>query len=702
MAVLLVPPYLQFFDAVGEPLSGGKIYTYAANTTTPKETYTDSTGNFAAQNPVVLDSAGRVTLWGIGSYKIVVKDASGNEIETTDNITTFNAQTSTNEGYFQSFSGDGATTSFTLSENLGTDEKALFIQAELECSTNGKFASDTGWTKGSGWTIAAGVATATGAISTALEQSAGLTLVEGRAYSVKFTITRSAGSITMSLGGTAGTARSADGTYSETIIAGSTQTISFGTAGFTGTLDNVSIVETGGPKTLNPSFYTVDGTALTLTIPPTTGTNNLEVRAPYTLIGAAGAAQVAADDAIAAAAQATGAVDAVAFRYTFDNSTSMADPGTGDFRLNNATIASATAMALDATSASSGNPDVSDAIAAWDASTNTVKGQLKITKSGTPATFALFDVTAVTDNTGWLEVAVTYVDGNGTLTAADVCFLQFAQAGDKGATGNTGATGSIDDISGAPSGTIVSTDTIIFTDADDSNETKKTSIGAATQVAIFDGLIASEAEAEAGTADDKLMTPERTAQAIAALAGGGGGWVPIATITASNDATIDFVNGSGGVVLDGTYKAYAVVILTLVPASDNTNLWFRTSTDGGSTYDASSDYNYAGYNIRTNASSLNAVGQSAQNQYVVVQNCGNQTGEVSNAIIEFFNPASATPLHIMSRATSDNVGSHTNFWTESLMGGNLNEANVDAIRFLMSSDNITSGTFTLYGLASAQ
>ena len=34
----------QFFDANGNPLAGGKVYTYAAGTTTPIVTYTDSTG----------------------------------------------------------------------------------------------------------------------------------------------------------------------------------------------------------------------------------------------------------------------------------------------------------------------------------------------------------------------------------------------------------------------------------------------------------------------------------------------------------------------------------------------------------------------------------------------------------------------------------------------------------------------------------
>ena len=114
-----------------------------------------------------------------------------------------------------------------------------------EYVTNGTFASDTGWTKGTGWTIGAGVATASGAISTALSQTTAVTLIEGQVYTITYTVTRSAGSVTPSLGGTAGTARSSSATFIETIIAGSTQILAFTGSGFTGTIDNVSVTAWG-------------------------------------------------------------------------------------------------------------------------------------------------------------------------------------------------------------------------------------------------------------------------------------------------------------------------------------------------------------------------------------------------------------------------------------------------------------------------
>ena len=153
-------------------------------------------------------------------------------------------------------------------------------------------------------------------------------------------------------------------------------------------------------------------------------------------------ASTKASEAAASAVAAANSVSAVGLQFTFDNSTTMADPGTGEFRLNHGTIASVTAIALDATSGDTGNPDVSDFVATWDDSTSALNGHLILKKKGTPATFAIFTVGAVTDNTGWLQVALTHVDSNGSWSASDVGYLQFIRIGDKGDTGATGATGS--------------------------------------------------------------------------------------------------------------------------------------------------------------------------------------------------------------------------------------------------------------------
>ena len=86
----------QFFDNDGNVLSGGRIYTYAAGTSTPAATYTTGAGSIAHSNPIILDSAGRVPggeIWltdGI-SYKFVLNNSIGTLIGTYDNISGINS-----------------------------------------------------------------------------------------------------------------------------------------------------------------------------------------------------------------------------------------------------------------------------------------------------------------------------------------------------------------------------------------------------------------------------------------------------------------------------------------------------------------------------------------------------------------------------------------------------------------------------------
>lgn len=87
MASPLCLPVQQFFDANGDPLAGGKLYSYIAGTTTPLATYSNAAGTTPNTNPVILDAAGRATVYlGNATYKFRLDDADDVTLFTTDNV----------------------------------------------------------------------------------------------------------------------------------------------------------------------------------------------------------------------------------------------------------------------------------------------------------------------------------------------------------------------------------------------------------------------------------------------------------------------------------------------------------------------------------------------------------------------------------------------------------------------------------------
>jgi hypothetical protein len=126
--------------------------------------------------------------------------------------------------------------------------------------------------------------------------------------------------------------------------------------------------------------------------------------------------------------------------YTFDTTTTDADPGAGKFRLNNATIGSATAAYLDNLDAD--GAAVSTILDTWDDAGSSVgRGQLWLRSIADPAIFHAFNVTgSVVDGTGYRKLTVSYVGGAGSFAAADEIMVAFLPLG---AAGPTGADGGI-------------------------------------------------------------------------------------------------------------------------------------------------------------------------------------------------------------------------------------------------------------------
>lgn len=127
------------------------------------------------------------------------------------------------------------------------------------------------------------------------------------------------------------------------------------------------------------------------------------------------------------------------FAFSFDTSTTMADPGAGDIRFNSGTIGSVTSIAISDTDDESN--DLDGFLDTLDDSSSTVKGLLVISTSD--GQIVVFEITAVTDQGTWHQATATY--RSGTLPSNDeelkVLFVRTGDAGTTGAAGTDGRDG---------------------------------------------------------------------------------------------------------------------------------------------------------------------------------------------------------------------------------------------------------------------
>jgi hypothetical protein len=201
----------------------------------------------AAETWWVDDKAGDV---GLGTVATAVGTALTG---TTQNIIASTATTSAaqvsgidTQSTGVGISGAAGGTDADITLNFRIDDDALHFP---DLAVNGTFGADTNWTKGTGWTIAAGVADCDGSQTDVSDLTAATNplVFNGTSYSVTYTVTRTAGTITPVLGSTLGTPRSSANTFTETIIAGVGGVLLFrADADFVGTLDDVIFTPLAG------------------------------------------------------------------------------------------------------------------------------------------------------------------------------------------------------------------------------------------------------------------------------------------------------------------------------------------------------------------------------------------------------------------------------------------------------------------------
>jgi len=178
----------------------------------------------------------------------------------------------------------------------------------------------------------------------------------------------------------------------------------------------------------------------------------------------------------------------------------------------------------------------------------------------------------------------------------------------------------------------------------------------------------------------------------------------IKSITASSSASISFVHGADGVILDTTYKSYIFKFINCHPETNNVFFTFQgTIADESASYNQTitSTHFRAYHNEADSATILGSVPDLDQAQGTDFQklgyNVGNLADESLSGTLQIFNPSSTTFVkHFIARC---NIYYEGNFSFDSFTAGYFNQtAALRRFQFKMSSGAIDDGIIKLYGV----
>jgi len=177
----------------------------------------------------------------------------------------------------------------------------------------------------------------------------------------------------------------------------------------------------------------------------------------------------------------------------------------------------------------------------------------------------------------------------------------------------------------------------------------------------------------------------------------------IKKLTASSSATLSFVHGASGVVLDNTYKEYVFVCTNLHPQTDSREFQVNFR-DGSTAYDATKTTTYfrAYHDEADSATTLSYDGnndevQSTDPQYLS-SSVGADADQSTSGILHLFNPSSTTFVkHFISTFNHNTADDYSQVI---YVAGYCNvTAAIDGVQFTFRTGNIDAGDICLYGIS---
>lgn len=179
----------------------------------------------------------------------------------------------------------------------------------------------------------------------------------------------------------------------------------------------------------------------------------------------------------------------------------------------------------------------------------------------------------------------------------------------------------------------------------------------------------------------------------AAVGADGASLVLLANGTAAVSATVDFTTG-----LSSTYDEYLVTVTDMRPATDGVNFWLRISQDAGVSFkSAAGNYRWA-YNVVTDGGANAPAGSAGSTVIQMTATIGNAAASTCSGWVRFSGPSGTAANKKFRWEFTDQDAAGTINMTVGGGAYTADQAAINAIRFMASSGNITSGTFALYGI----
>ena len=169
-------------------------------------------------------------------------------------------------------------------------------------------------------------------------------------------------------------------------------------------------------------------------------------------------------------------------------------------------------------------------------------------------------------------------------------------------------------------------------------------------------------------------------------------------ISSTSISSLSSVSFTG---LSSTYQAYLIVFSDIVPAIDNNNLLFTASTDNGSSYLASTNYEWVNVTNSTSASGTkshnNADSSITLNGTSAGFPLGNGIGESWSGEIVVYNPSQTTNYHTLTFiAGGRTTGNEQTICTG--MGNVKTTTAINAVKLAVYAGNLSTGRITLFGI----